>query len=381
MKNFDNEKIVRFLPQNHLKTHVLIAVAFLGGLFLTVSVLGFSLPTASAAETTNTSGDNAYRRAHTVDTWYHDNYVHTDVQRKNFLVYQKHMDKHFHLLTRERDNQLQLMIRVPPSYRVKQTRIFSDYHTINFRLRTDLFFYNTVRRPSDCRDQLFLSHYAMSARSATNMSLPLSASDYGRYYCFKIGLRVSTPGWDLIPYRVFVVDRAISSPGRGDKLADYPGFSRTVMQSTRYDYWSHLSHQPTPQQERWYRHLNDHFNLYSRYTSGRLDLRLTLPPSFDSGALLKPSVKKFEIKKMEYVALSNASSCDRPAFESGSTVITNPTTSMSLTPPSGEYGPYYCLKVTLRGKRSLLRDKHPYRIFLVPLEVGAIATDNIWQEL
>ena len=180
---------------------------------------------------------------------------------------------------------------------------------------------------------------------------------------------------------MFVVDRPVSHPGAGDRLADFPGFSGTIMQSTYYDYFGGNlpPNDPTPLRERYYRHLNENFNLYSRQTDGRLQLRIGLPGSF-AIPRRRPDIKKFEIKKLEHVVVGQAADCDRPAFKSGATEHEQPTTAMSLYPEAADYAKFYCLKITLRGKRAWTSDRHPYRIFLIPQRIttAAPAVDGIW---
>ena len=350
----------------------------------------------SYSTTGNQWDASVYRPAIVKETWYHDNYVRNlEHKQAAFQVYQEHMDTHFRLLSREIDNQLQVMVQVPPAYPAPKlegedalTRTLNSItdDTVDFRLRDDVFFYNTVRRPEDCNNRLFVNHYAMQVEEPSSYtSLPLSASDYGRYYCIKVGLKVSKQGWDLIPWRVFVTERSVSSPGVGGSLADYPGFSRTVMQSTYYDWYGTdtVPNQATPERERYYRHLNENFSLYSRQTAGRLQLRIDLPDGFDISGRF--DIKDFEIKKLEYVVVREAADCDRPAFESGATEHQNPMAAMSLDPEAEDYTDLYCLKITLRGERKWTSDRHPYRIFLVP-ERTTTATptagvDNTWRRL
>ena len=351
----------------------------------------------SSSTVGNQQDASFYRPAVTQDTFYNDNYAGDDLEhkRERMQIYRQHIDDHFRLSTREMDNQLQLIVHIPSTYAAEKlegedalTRMHNAVadDTIDFQLRENMFFYNTVRRVEDCNNRLFLRHYAMQVEDpSTVFSLPLSASDYGRYYCIKIGLRVSQPGFNRIPWKVFVTERSVSSPGVGDSLADYPGFARTVMQSTSYDwYGSDLAgNQAMPERERYYRHLNENFSLYSRQTAGRLHLRIDLPDAFDIPG--RPDIKDFEIKKLEYVVVRNAADCDRPAFESGVTEYQNPMAAMSLYPEAEDYTDLYCLKITLRGERKWSSDRHPYRIFLVPQRITTVAptagVGNIWRSL
>ena len=277
------------------------------------------------------------------------------------------------------DNQLQVMVYLPPRYAAEHAQSkppFMNY-TIDFRLhREDPILYNTVRDPADCHANLFGQHYAMSVEDpTTSFSMPLSASDYGRYYCFKVRMKVSVPGFDLMPYKIFVVDRAVTSSGLGDNLNDFPSFGRTVMQSTYYDYTldRHIGNNPTERREDYYRHLNDNFNLYTRQANGRLDLRITLP-----GYLSMPGrdINDFELESLEYAIVRYKTECDRPAFEEGAGAVEHeqPSLSMSLAPRSQDYTFYYCLKIGIKGERDWESDVHPYRVFLIPERINSAST-------
>ena len=311
-----------------------------------------------------TPATTSYQQAGAQYTFYH--YYHENLPHKQarYAEYVEHMDSHFRLQTREIDNQLQVMIHLPPRYTVEPPQPkppFMNY-TIDFRLkREDPILYNTVRDPADCSANLFIRHYAMNVEGPANtFSLPLSASDYGRYYCFKIGLRVGAPGFDLLPYKIFVIDRSVASGGLGDDLDDFPSFGRTVMQSTYYDYTldRSIGNNPTERREDYYRHLNDNFNLYTRQANGRLDLRITLP---DKLSIPGRDIQSFELESLEYAVVQHKTECDRPAFEEGAGAVEHeqPSLSISLSPPSQDYTFYYCLKSASRAKETGHRTYSP----------------------
>ena len=215
-------------------------VALLLAVLLLISLMGVN----SLAISSIGVEPNPFQQAQAQGSFYHWYYRNTDRQEAAYQTYVDHMDSQFRLHSREVDNQLQVMINIPATM---NTPIRNDCNgcvgddivnaindnTTDFRLRDEYFFYNTVRQPQDCNNRLFTNHYNMIVTEPqTSMLLPLSASDYGRYYCFKVGLRVSLPGFDLIPWKIFVAEQPVRSPGHGDVLANFSNFSRTVMQST-----------------------------------------------------------------------------------------------------------------------------------------------------
>ena len=191
---------------------------------LLISLMGVNSLAASSTE----AEPNPYRQAQAQESFYHWYHRNTVRQEAAYQTYVAHMDSQFRLHSREVDNQLQVMINIPATINTPLMDdcdgcVFDDIvNTINddttdFRLRDEYFFYNTVRQPQDCNNRLFTQHYNMIvADPQSSMLLPLSASDYGRYYCFKVGLRVSLPGWDLIPWKIFVVEQPVRNPGHGD---------------------------------------------------------------------------------------------------------------------------------------------------------------------
>lgn len=378
-----------FLPFIRSRRVTAGCVALLLAVLLLISLMGVN----SLAISSIGVEPNPFQQAQAQGNFYHWYHRNSDRQEAAYQTYVDHMDSQFRLHSREVDNQLQVMINIPATM---NTPIRNDCNgcvgddivnaindnTTDFRLRDEYFFYNTVRQPQDCTSRLFTNHYNMIVTEPqTSMLLPLSASDYGRYYCFKVGLRVSLPGWDLIPWKIFVVEQPVRNPGHGDVLANFSNFSRTVMQSTYYDYsFSRMGNdaRPNPDREAYYRHLNDDFNLYARQAYGRFYLRLSLPGHF---SMPGRDINGFEIEKLEYKILHSKADCDRPAFEDGATELEQPTTSFSLAPENSQYGQFYCLKVTLEGDRSWSSNVHPYRIFLIPqsIDSGSTAPDNVWR--
>ena len=310
----------------------------------------------------------------TVQHTYYKIYSKVYLKEGAYQTYGEHLDAHFKLFLREQNGQLRLSIAVPPELRYVYS---NDNGTANFRLRDELFF-NTVKAREDCTKNLFWKHHKMIFKDPEpEMSLPLAASDYGRYYCIKIRLNVDKPGWNFKPYKVFVADNPIVATGVDAHEGDYLDFSRTIMRSTYYDY-NHIwgSNRPSGARHHYYRHLNEHFTLYTRQADGRLDLRINLP---DGVALPGTrNINDFELKSLEHVVVNRKADCDRQAFESGATSHDQPEISMSITPTSADYGLHYCFKAGIKGERSWASDFNPYRIFYVPRPTTMPAPDGIW---
>ena len=372
----------RWVPASSI---ILTSAALLLAVLLLISLIGVSsLASSSIAEE-----PEPFQQAQGQESFYHWYNRTTEIQKAGYQAHVDRMDNQFQLHSREVDNQLQVMINLPATTPTSSPYTSCDDDcpllddvinaltddTIDFRLRDDYFFYNTVRQPQDCNNRLFTKHYNMIvADPETSMLLPLSASDYGRYYCFKVGVRVSKPSFDLFPWKIFVAEQPVQSPGHGDVLANFPNFSHTVMQSTYYHYSFNRGGNdanPNPARENYYRHLNDNFNLYARQASGRFHLRVSLPGHF---SMPGRDINDFEIEKMEYKILQNKTGCDRPAFEDGAIELDQLTTSFSLLPENSQHGRFYCLKVSLKGERSWSRDVHPYRIFLIPQSIDSGST-------
>lgn len=339
-------------------------------LTLTVLTLISLLGADSSATTLAEPAPEPFRRAEVQSTFYHYYNKHLAHRQPSYQAYVDHLDDEFRLLTREVDNQLEIEIEVPTSYPAAEQAFGFNDKTVDFKLRDGQFFYNTVRQPQDCNNRLFSHHYNMSVDDLRpQLQLPLSASDYGRYYCFKVGLKVSLPGgFDLIPHRTFVVPQTVQSLGNGNASDNFPGFSRTIMQSTYYNYTSNRlqAHNHSSDRVAYYQHLNDHFNLYAQRLGPSFVLRISLPGHF---AMPGRDINNFSLKQIEYTTVANKLDCDRPAFSGDVTRHPRSHTSISLTPGAAAAGRFYCVKVSIKGDRSWSKDVNPYRIFLIPQQI------------
>ena len=171
---------------------VLSAACLSAGFYLAVSMDSSNL-TAGAADESSADPSTlvaagAFRPATVSWAWY------SESDEIDLQVYKQHIDTHFRLLAREVGDQLELVIQMPPSYASSKDLEWWKDSMISFHLRDD-FFYNTVRRPEDCNSRLFRGNYVMRVEEpSTQLFLPpFSASDRGRYYCVKIGLKVIAP--------------------------------------------------------------------------------------------------------------------------------------------------------------------------------------------
>ena len=371
-------KLSGSLRRSLFKPITLTICCLTAGCLLAISLASFELSAQSDELTPPgaTPAVTSYQQASAQYTYYNCSHHNLEHKIAACAKYAEHMDNHFELQTREVDNQLQVMIHLPPTYTAWNG-------TVDFQLRQEHpILYTTVRDPADCHANLFIQHYVMSVEDPASLfSLPLSASDYGRHYCFKVKLEVEKPGFNHVPYKVFVVNRAVTSSGLDDDLGNFPSFGRTVMQSTYYNYtFNRLNgNLPSTTREDYYRHLNDNFNLYTRQADGRLDLRITLP-----GHLSVPGrdINDFELESLEYAVVQHKTECDRPAFEAGANAVEleQPSLSMSLSPQSQDYTFYYCLKISITGEKDWKADVHPYRIFLIPERINSASTtpDTTW---
>ena len=360
--------------RTHVACLALVAVAFL----LIVSV--------GRNASANIFGSvQPWRHAEIQGTYYHlNNSVHGERRSYN-EPYIAHLDEYFNLQTREVGEHLQVLVHIPHS--MSYTNDLGDTGTMHFDFASDKsFYYNTVRQPSDCTSELFANHFNMQiTEPRTSMSLPLAASDYGRYYCFKVRLSVNQPGWDRRPHRIFVAPISIRNAG-SENLSNYPNHARSITQSTYYSYYGNYwgSHEnPDPEQESYYRHLNNHFNLYTSQAAGQLNVQIVLPGYYAISG--QTDITSFELLKIEYVPLdiSNRASCDRPLFDGNEVeTVAEPTLAFSFDVDDADYGTSYCVKVSIRGERSWARDVHPYRIFLAqPVSSESVDPGAVWDSL
>ena len=285
--------------------------------------------------------------------------------------YVQHFETYFQLFVRERENHLELQIAVPPQLRLESSMLGVSLYTFSLR---DTLTYNTVNKPSDCQSSLFNDHYGYQVNNpAESMALPLAMSDYGRYYCFRIRLKVDKPGFNFGPYKIFAVNRQIQTMGVNNSvnhnINNSMGFSQSIMQSTYYDYNLNRFDGPNEQndaRDAYYNHINNYFNLYTHQTTNRLDLRIYKPTGI---AMPGRDMKYFELEKIEYTTVQERGDCGRAIFEQDVRQIDDmPTTTpatISLTPAAVDHGLYYCLKIGLEGERSWAGNLHPYKIFFV----------------
>ena len=240
--------------------------------------------------------------------------------------------------------------------------------------------YNTVADPADCGASLS-KYYKVPENLAAETSWPLAASDYGRYYCIKVNLRVYKPSYDYRPYRVFLTDRTIVADGLNEYSDDFPDFSQTINQDTHYDdsVWVPPANRDYEFRDAYQAHLNNHFHLFSRYEGGTLDLRLVLPGHFAIANWR--DINDFSLEYIEYATVTDRNDCDRDLFGGDGNDVTrddNPTLSTSLTPAAGDYGRYYCIKVGIKGERTMSFDYSPYRVFYVPQIIMNPNPDDAW---
>ena len=293
--------------------------------------------------------------------------------------YVQHFETYFQLFVRERDNHLELQITVPP-----QLSLEGGLHGVglyDFSLR-DTLQYNTVNKPSDCQYDLFNGHYSYQVNNpAESMAIPLAMNDYGRYYCFGIGLNVDKPGFDFKPHKVFVVNRQIQTAGVNNSIDhninNSVGLRQSIMQSTYYDYnlnWMAGNNQDD-ERDAYYNHINNYFNLYTLQTTNRLDLRIYRPTGI---AMPGRDVRDFGLETIEYTTVKKRSDCDRAIFEQDVRQIDDIPTTISLTPAAADHGLYYCLKIGLEGERSWEGNLHPYKIFFVSQRItsSTATSDN-----
>ena len=329
----------------------------------------------------------------------------SSVKQDNYTTHTKHFDTHFRLLTRQLENHLEVAILLPPTYEEKYSEEnFNDddnpnqttsitaavidalseaKKAVSFQFSGDFaILYNTVADRTDCRNQLFVGNYSMGFKQSSQfLQIPLSASDYGRYYCFRVRLQIEKQGFDSISHKIFITKNPISHISSNSAKTN---LKQTIVRDTYYDYTFNRLQWTRPNQERtnYYRHLNDNFKLHAFQTNQQLKLEVTLPGKLALAG--RTDIKHFKLESLTYIAVNQPTECTRSAFKKETLdVINNPPLRLNLIPAKQSYGLYYCFKLSLKGVRNWAFDKHPYRIFLLPERINSQSTtpDDIWQVL
>ncbi|MYB39684.1 hypothetical protein F4X86_00075 [Candidatus Saccharibacteria bacterium] len=363
---------------------IIAGACLLAGFYLATSILmGLSAQTADVAPT--------------VPEGYHtaaDKYTYYNYQGNRDLTpghtaandaYAEHMDTHFKLFFKEEGGRLHISVNIPrahypagidrSAWRYSLSGLGSNPTPMN-----EAIVYSTVADPADCNNSSLSKYYRVPEDLAAETSWPLEVSDYKRYYCIRVNLKVDKPGFDYQPHRTFLADRAIMADGLNEYLDDFPGFSRTINQDTHYDDSGWFPNSgPSEFRNAYQSHLNNHFHLFSRYEDNELDLRFVLPGHFaiETGR----DINDFSLEYIEYATVARRGDCDRDLFDDDEVDTTRndePPLSVSLTPTAGDYGRYYCVKTGIKGERTMSFDFNSYRIFYVPQIMINPDPDNVW---
>lgn len=288
---------------------------------------------------------------HTYNNYYPANVAMTDLKN----AYIEHLETQFRLYTKEEHGQLKIKIAAPLDFQYKTTSRGWEFSISEIR-------YNTVANPLDCQKNLFANNYSHGITELNSFtSLPLVSSDYSRYFCFMIRLKVNKPGWDFRPAKTFAVNQPISTTSTDRHLSNPEGFSQAIMQSTYYNYKVGLigNNNHSEKRDAYYNHLNEHFNLYAKPFISRVDLQITLPPAFEMTG--SPDIRSFNLKKIEYALVNGRDDCNRNLFKGSTNRVSHPELTMSL--PQSTQG--YCFKVSVKGEKRFTKDVNPYKIFFI----------------
>ena len=232
------------------------------------------------------------------------------------------------------------------------------------------FSYSTARRSAECPDTaqgVISGSLGDIYRTSTfeNIQIPLNVWDYGRHYCFKVGIMLR--GSDLRTWRIF------SSPPI--ELAGLPvtvpaptNYQRAVHADTDYD-WGVLRAGlglggPTEVTRTYYQHLDANFDLFTRQTADDVLVRVRVP-----GHFARPrarDINSFTIEQIDY-AFINRDRCRRNLFETTGQRLANSVNFTLPNHPRGSATWGYCIRVQLQGEISWSPDVHPARIFFVSL--------------
>ena len=334
----------------------LIILSLLAGWYL-FSTLRYSM--LSAQENVE-NPSVSFEPARFVGSNYHFYPVNKHIKHRAIMIgYRQHLNTYWNLSTKESAGQLEVKMNIPPVH---------EGYTFNLRN----FRYKTVSRIDDCQINVFSGRYSSRLENPqTSISIPLTATDYDRYYCFNIDLHVEKSSSDFYPWGVFVVERTVQYQLR---MPDLPGLTQAVKQDTYYDYGTGLSRLDYGgndiNKDRYYNHLNHYFTLHTRRINDHLYLRLNLPGRLDLEDA--KDINDFFLERVDYKTVTSRDDCNWIAFEGSADIDRFPylSTSMLLDLDSSSNGLYYCLKVSLKGDISMRRDEHPYRIFFVPQQIN-----------
>ena len=278
--------------------------------------------------------------------------------------FRQHLMDQFKLETKEElDYILDLKITPASSYIDSETkRVTNFYRDISRNI-----IYNTVASPSTCNSSFFANskyHHMRIKTFKDEFFLYLTASDYGRYHCFKVPITIRTklnqkrfnprqPRFIYSKaYKIFVSHKPISLRGLGDIPDSLDGLQKTIVKDTYYSFRG-LGH--VNRKDLHYLEINQNFNLYTRRESKQLEFHLTVPDK-------TRSIRNWQ------ATLTLEDGCNRRVFYSEGLSLnlflnkqfTRQTVSINQIPNKPQY--YLCIKIEIDFDRH-----YPYRFFLVPL--------------
>ena len=153
-----------------------------------------------------------YQEALINDTYYENGWFRGkfgDIKEQ----YYNHLDEHFRLYTQQQSQEsLNVKITLPPKL------IVDGADDVERFVIEDVIYYTLVDQQDDCDRSIFSEQQVEQHADLSRFSLLLDPADDGKYYCFKVKLKVDHRGEifpvkDQHPYRLFVTRQPIIIDG------------------------------------------------------------------------------------------------------------------------------------------------------------------------